>query len=339
MGRKRIAPPSTCTYSEASWAVLAKKWFPIARCIDIGEKPLATALLDVKLVVYRTEDGILIKRDLCPHRGVPLSMGWVEGNEIVCPYHGLRFAPDGRCTLIPAQPDALPGERFRATTLPVEERYGLVWTSLDPVVESDDIPPFPQWDDASFQPIVCPPVSMNASPGRQMEGFIDVAHFAWVHHEAFADRANSIVPSYTTKKTQYGLQSEYISSVSNFPKALRHLEPEGFQWRRVFDVYPPFVAFLTIDFPDGGLLKIMNIASPVSARKTTLYVPIVRNFDKTGPIEDVYTFNAQVFSEDQAIIEAQTPEDLPLGTGDEAHFAADRSSVAYRRILRDMGLD
>ncbi|CEF57422.1 vanillate monooxygenase (plasmid) [Acetobacter ghanensis] len=179
---------------------------------------------------------------------------------------------------------------------------------------------------------------MAAAPGRQIEGFIDVAHFAWVHHEAFADRENSAVPLYKTRMTDYGIQSEYISSVSNLPKSLRHLEPEGFVWRRVFDIHPPFVAFLTVDFPNDGMLKIMNIASPVSARETTLYVPLVRNFDQTGSLEDVYAFNAQIFAEDQEIVESQCPEDLPLGTDDEAHFAADRSSVAYRKALRDMGL-
>ncbi|WP_239021217.1 aromatic ring-hydroxylating oxygenase subunit alpha [Novacetimonas hansenii] len=334
----RMTRPRICTYPEGSWEILAKKWFPVARAEDIGTKPVATKLLDVKLVVYRTSETINVARDLCPHRGVPLSKGWVEGDEIICPYHGLRYGTDGRCNRIPAQPNVVPGDRFRATMFPTVVQYGLVWTCLDSEDGHADIPAFPQWTDESFQPILCPPVSMAAAPGRQIEGFIDVAHFAWIHHEAFADRENSVVPLYKTRMTDYGIQSEYISNVSNFPKALRHLEPEGFIWRRVFDIHPPFVAFLTVDFPDDGILKIMNIASPVSARETTLYVPLVRNFDQTGSLEDVYAFNAQIFAEDQDIVEAQSPEDLPLGTDDEAHFAADRSSVAYRKALRGMGL-
>jgi len=67
-------------------------------------------------------------------------------------------------------------------------------------------------------------------------------------------------------------------------------------------------------------------------------VPLVRNFDVNGSIEDVYAFNAQIFAEDQAFVEAQDPEDLPLGYDEEAHFAADKSSVAYRKALRQLGL-
>jgi phenylpropionate dioxygenase-like ring-hydroxylating dioxygenase large terminal subunit len=55
-------------------------------------------------------------------------------------------------------------------------------------------------------------------------------------------------------------------------------------------------------------------------------------------VQDVYDFNRRVFEEDKAIVEAQKPECLPLDPRLEAHIAADRSSIAYRRGLRDLGL-
>jgi Vanillate O-demethylase oxygenase C-terminal domain len=70
----------------------------------------------------------------------------------------------------------------------------------------------------------------------------------------------------------------------------------------------------------------MNAAAPLSARKTRLFVPICRNFDKDSPIEETLDFNYQVFDEDIAIVEQQFPEDLPLKLHGEAHFPADRSS-------------
>ena len=76
----------------------------------------------------------------------------------------------------------------------------------------------------------------------------------------------------------------------------------------------------------------------MSVRKTRLFVPITRNFDTSSSLNDVYAFNAQIFAEDQAMVERQRPEELPLDTEAEAHFAADRTSVGYRRLLRQMGL-
>jgi hypothetical protein len=80
----------------------------------------------------------------------------------------------------------------------------------------------------------------------------------------------------------------------------KHLNPPGFQWHRRFEVFLPFTAKLTVKFPGGGLLHILNAASPVSARKTRLFVPLCRNFDKDAPLEETLDFNNQVFAEDIA---------------------------------------
>jgi phenylpropionate dioxygenase-like ring-hydroxylating dioxygenase large terminal subunit len=332
--------PEGCSYMPDDGKILARCWFPVARVEDAGDKPLAVKLLDLPLVVYRAGTQWVVARDQCPHRGVPLSMGWIEGEEIVCGYHGLRFGADGACRKIPAQPRVVPGARFALTSFATVERYGLVWTCLDPEPASDvgAIPPFPQWDDAAFQAICPPPVAVAAAPGRQVEGFLDVAHFAWIHHEAFADRDQPEVPLYSTRTTDYGLKTEYRSTISNFPKALQDRAPADFMWLREFDVFPPFAARLTVHFPGADRLVILNLASPVSARETMMFSPLVRNFDTTGPVEDVYAFNAQIFAEDKRIVEAQRPQDLPLDPDEEAHFAADKSSITYRKLLRNMGL-
>jgi phenylpropionate dioxygenase-like ring-hydroxylating dioxygenase large terminal subunit len=329
--------PRDCTFLAEDWRILAAHWYPIARSSDIDSKPTARVLLDLELVSWRTTGGICVARDLCPHRGTPLSMGSVEGEEIVCAYHGLRYGPDGRCRKIPAQPDAKPPVRFGLTMFPAMERYGLVWTCLYPEAASS-IPPMPAWDDPTFQPILPPSIDIAASAGRQVEGFVDVAHFAFVHQNAFADPENPVVPPYKTEVTDFGLRTEYWSTVSNYPKALQHLAPADFQWLRVFEVYPPFTARLVVHFPHDGRLHILNAASPISARKTRLFVPIARNFDTTGSLDDVYAFNAQIFAEDQAVVERQKPEELPLDTGSEFHIAADRTSAEYRRLLKSMGL-
>lgn len=165
-----------------------------------------------------------------------------------------------------------------------------------------------------------------------------MAHFAFVHDEAFADRDIPVVPAYDTEFTDFGLRSRCLSNVSNYPKALQHLAPADFQWLRVYEVHPPFTAQLTVHFPGEARLHILNCASPASARQTRLFVPITRNFDTTGSLDDGYAFNAQVFAEDQAIVERQHPEELPLDMQEEPHFAADRTSAGYRRLLKQMGL-
>ncbi|MFD1907540.1 hypothetical protein ACFSQ7_31675 [Paenibacillus rhizoplanae] len=172
-----------------------------------------------------------------------------------------------------------------------------------------------------------------------MEGFLDVSHFAYVHTATFGDRNNTEVPQYKVwREGETELVAEYWSTVSNYGKGQENPAPEGFQWLREFRVFAPFAASLTVYFPDEGRLKILNCASPVSARYTRLFCPISRNFDKNAPLEDTVKFNLQVFQEDAEMVESQTPEDLPLDLQAEAHIPADRTSIAYRQLLSSLGL-
>jgi phenylpropionate dioxygenase-like ring-hydroxylating dioxygenase large terminal subunit len=338
-----IPRPRGCTFVEADWTLLSRHWFPIAVAADVSEAPARARLLDVDLVLFRSAGAVAVARDLCPHRGMMLSRGWVTDGQIVCPYHGLHFGGDGRCTSIPSRPDARISDRLSLNLVPAVERYGLIWAALSPADTAlpppeGALPRFDAWDRGEFQHIVCAPVDIAGSPGRQLEGFLDVAHFAWAHTGTFGNRANPVVPDYTVERTAMGLTVHYASNVSNYGPGQTHRAPADFVWRRTFDVYPPFAARLVIDYPDGQQLWILNAVCPVSARRSRLFCPIARNFDKDTPVEAVREFNARVFDEDRILVESQRPEDLPLDLGSEISIPADRTSVAYRRLLKDMGL-
>ena len=330
--------PRGCTFAQPDWDAIAPFWFPIAFSHDVTDGPIAATLLDQRLVIWRTGQEISVANDLCLHRGVPMSMGHVKNDQLICKYHGFHYDASGACTLIPANPQASIPARLCLKTYPVREAYGLVWTTLTGDGSNANFPQLSEWDDPDYQPILPDSIDIDAAVGRQMEGFLDVAHFAWVHHQAFANRDNPEVPPYTVTSTEHGLRATYISNVSNFPKALQHRAPADFQWRRVFDVFLPFAAILRVHFPEGGQLCILNAPSPISARKTRLFSPLCRNFDQDQPLEPVYEFNRQIFTEDQEIVEAQYPEDLPLDLRTECHIEADKTSIAYRKGLTKLGL-
>jgi hypothetical protein len=83
--------PVHMTFSEHDWQLLAQHWYPIALARDISEQPTPAMLLDMPLVIYKMGDELIVAKDVCPHRGVPLSLGRHDGQGIVCRYHGLRF--------------------------------------------------------------------------------------------------------------------------------------------------------------------------------------------------------------------------------------------------------
>lgn len=330
--------PRDCSFSESDWRALAPFWYPVAFSHEVSTKPFAAKLLDERLVLYRLADGsVSIARDLCIHRGAPLSAGWIEDNKLVCKYHGLQYDGTGKCVCIPAHPGGGVTSKLHLRMYPVIEKYGLIWTRI-----VDDgprpLPDFDEWEDPDFLQVLPDSVQLDAAAGRQMEGFLDVSHFAFIHVETFGEKQNPEVPAYEVEPTPQGFRADYISTVSNYSVGFKHLNPPNYQWRRLFEVFLPFTAKLTVFFPNDGRLNILNAVCPISARKSRVFVPICRNFDKDAPIQATLDFNHQVFQEDKDIVELQYPEDLPLDMSDEVHIKADRSSITYRKGLAELGL-
>jgi len=104
---------------------LKNAWYVACTPDEIAEKPLGRQICNERMVFYRGKDGVVAAlEDFCPHRGAPLSLGWVEQGELMCGYHGLRMNPDGTCS-------SMVGQRVRAfpsiRSFPVVERYGFIW--------------------------------------------------------------------------------------------------------------------------------------------------------------------------------------------------------------------
>ena len=110
-------------------------WYPAARVSALRPGKMTTALLlGVPLVMGRKRDGALFAmRDLCPHRGIPLSAGWFDGDTVQCKYHGWRFEPcSGQCMEIPSLTGlyVLQPARIYASSYPCHERDGHAWVYL-----------------------------------------------------------------------------------------------------------------------------------------------------------------------------------------------------------------
>jgi len=112
--------------------LLYDDWYPALRTARLRRGKLAKALLlDIPLVLGRKSDGsVFAMRDSCPHRGIPLSAGWFDGQHVTCRYHGWEFEPcGGQCQAIPSlsSHDRLDPTRIFATAYPCEERDGHAW--------------------------------------------------------------------------------------------------------------------------------------------------------------------------------------------------------------------
>src|SRR5581483_6808042 len=115
-------------------------------------------LLETPLVIGRDTHGkAFALRDACPHRGMPLSYGRFDGQQIECSYHGWKFdAHTGQCALIPSltSDQNLKTDRIYAGSYPCEERDGFIWIFV----------PDPPPAGAGFMKAVPPPVPVPQVP-------------------------------------------------------------------------------------------------------------------------------------------------------------------------------
>jgi len=189
-------------------------------------KTRATTLLGEPVLLCRGADGgVFALRDICPHRGIPLSYGNFDGREVQCCYHGWRFGADGHCTAIPSltADQDLAVERIRCGAYPCREVQGNIWvymaekTARLPQPSLEGLPPVPElpgFGDAAPQVAIAQVFDCNADTAAF--GLMDPTHAAFVH------------TSWWWKKNARKLRQKE-----------KHFEPAPLGWRMKRHALPP----------------------------------------------------------------------------------------------------
>jgi len=184
---RRISEKS-CDWLDNIWYVagLSKRVKPgaLVRKILFGEPVLLT----------RAQSGQLFAlRDMCPHRGAPLSKGCLHEErgvaKIACPYHGWQFdAKTGACTHIPALSENDPQDysSIRVRSYPVEEKNGLIWIFLADTNANEGaalLSPFDVGIPDHFKPKSVTIVEALGPYQEAVIGLVDPAHTPFVHQQ------------------------------------------------------------------------------------------------------------------------------------------------------------
>jgi len=172
-------------------------WWVAAHGSEIADRPVLRWVLETPIALYRKTNGDPVAlHNRCPHRWAPLSMGEVAGDDLVCPYHGSQFAPNGSCVKVPTQNSAPSSLQVRS--YPAIERYGFiwVWTGSADLADPELIPADlaflsdPKWH------TVWGYKSVNGNYMQIKENVLDLTHFAFLHKKSLGitgwDRAPAV---------------------------------------------------------------------------------------------------------------------------------------------------
>jgi phenylpropionate dioxygenase-like ring-hydroxylating dioxygenase large terminal subunit len=107
---------------------LLNNWYLVCRRSEVGRAPLSLKRLNQDIVLWRDQAGkVRAVEDYCPHRGAPLSLGFVHGGDITCAYHGVQLDGDGVITATPPTPDSPFVGKKCIKSYPVREAAGAVF--------------------------------------------------------------------------------------------------------------------------------------------------------------------------------------------------------------------
>lgn len=334
---------------ERNWPL--KSWWVAAHASEVTQHPILRWILEMPLVLYRTENGDPVAlHNRCPHRWAPLHLGAVKGSAIVCPYHGMEFAPSGQCVNVPTQEKTPSAIRVRS--FPVVERYGFIWLWTGDVDGADPalIPSSLAFLDDPAWHMAWGYKSANGNFMQLKENVLDLTHFAFLHKDSLAIAGWDRPPEFESTDDYVGYRQLFdmapLAPVYAVPagKAVGKLANRD-NWGRMAS---PGVNMGGVDMHDpepepNGLerfsLRIVHLTTPVSIGKTHYYWAMARDHGEPFDVEQTRAMADVVFGEDLAIVEAtQAMARCAIDQDGAAEFsvAADRPAIEGRRRVAAM---
>lgn len=161
-------------------------WYVAAWDAEVGRKLLPRTICERPVVLYRTTAGTAVAlADACWHRLVPLSMGRLNGDELICGHHGIVYGPDGRCTAMPAQETLNPSAAV--TSYPVVERHRFVWIwPGDPARADPALVPDLHWNDDPEWAGDGSTIAVDCDYRLVLDNLMDLTHEQFLHSDSLA---------------------------------------------------------------------------------------------------------------------------------------------------------
>ncbi|SFA97617.1 vanillate O-demethylase monooxygenase subunit [Amycolatopsis marina] len=157
------------------------QWYVAAYGREIGRELFARTILGEPIVFYRTETGEPVAlADRCVHRRFPLSESNLDGDRIVCGYHGFTYDTTGTCVAVPGQ-NRVP-RTARVPSYPVIEQDSFVWVWIGDPARADTarIPRAPWLADSGYATVS----GMEPLAARYellVDNLMDLSHETYLH--------------------------------------------------------------------------------------------------------------------------------------------------------------
>lgn len=252
---------------------MLQHWHPICASRSVKKQPVRVVIGGHGLVVFRTRGGeVGVLDDSCAHRRMKLSCGQVDGECLVCPYHGWTFDRKGA-----GESPGTPRLHTQAPTYEVIVAHGFVWAR-----KADSVTSFPIIDAPGFTPVRPLEQVLNAPLELALDNFTEVEHAATVHrYIGYALSDMHMVRSVVTQKDG-AVQVKNAGPQKPVPTIVRRMfgipANAEFHWEwetrfsPVVTTYDEFWSLPSSDAPVGVRGRICVCFVPIDSETTRLVV-------------------------------------------------------------------
>ncbi|RJF96925.1 aromatic ring-hydroxylating dioxygenase subunit alpha [Noviherbaspirillum cavernae] len=327
-------------------------WYVACTPDEIADKPLGRQICGEKIVFYRAGDGkVAALEDFCPHRGAPLSLGFVRDGDLVCGYHGLQMGCDGKTV-------AMPGQRVRGfpciRSYAVEERYGFIWIwpgdkeLADPaLIHHLEWAVSPEWAYGGGL------YHINCEYRLMIDNLMDLTHETYVHSTSIGQKEIDEAPVSTRTEGDTVITSRFMENISAPPFWAMALRANGLpddqpvdRWQ-ICHFTPPSHVLIEVGVAlagKGGYHAapefkassiVVDFITPETDTSHWYFWGMARNFRPGDPELTVQIREGQgkIFGEDREMLERQQRNLLEHPQRKLLMLNIDAGGVQSRRVL------
>ncbi len=320
-----------------------KCWYVAATSDEISESPLGRRLLGDDVVLWRGANGVVTAfENRCAHRAFPLSHSHIDGDRLVCGYHGCTYDSEGRCLSTPAQPQVPTG--MSVPVFPVIEKPPFVWIWLGPpAAAAVSHPPNTPWINDPAWTTFGNAWHINVNYMMVHEHLLDFSYAPVIHAKDLPPGLDSMPAFHDIEVTETTVS--YSRVMPGLPLTDWHVDATGLDPDQTYThseggtfVSPAMHRqYWNIETPDGQVYTTTRThgITPETESSTHIFMQSSRNYrpDSAAVTTGLRTFLGGVGDRDTAVLEMVSEHSGYDGWRSGVEFQADAAALRARRIV------
>ncbi|MFS2176982.1 Rieske 2Fe-2S domain-containing protein [Rhizobium pisi] len=294
-------------------------WYAAAYDVELKRALLPRTICNKPIVLYRKENGTpAALADACWHR-LPLSFGRLDGDNVVCGYHGLEYDETGRCVYMPSQDTINPSACVKS--YPVAEKHRFVWIwPGEPALADPALIPDMHWNDDPDWAADGKLIEVKCDYRLVVDNLMDLTHETFVHGSSIGDRAVAESPFEANHSDRFAYVTRWMHDIDPPPFWRKQYGKPGKvdRWQ-IIRFEAPCTVTIDVgvaaagtgaqqgDRSQGVNGYVLNTITPSTDNTCLYFWAFARNYDlhNQARTHELREGVAAVFGEDEAVLQAQ----------------------------------